>query len=116
MYCYQKLCQFLKPHRLGLYIFRNPVMQAPPHIINMFQDFFAYQEAKSDVLLAWFPKSHDNVVENLLNRDPLSYHEAKEHILNLFSNHHSRSGALSKHSKVQCKADPISLGIGRRTR
>jgi hypothetical protein len=38
---------------------------------------------KRDFLLAWFAESHDNVVENLSSKDTLTYHEAKEHILNL---------------------------------
>jgi hypothetical protein len=28
-------------------------------------DYFACQVAKRDFVLAWFPKSHDNAVENL---------------------------------------------------
>jgi hypothetical protein len=51
------------------------------------KDLFACQEAKRDFLLAWFAESHDNVVENISSKDHLTYHEAKEHILNLPSNH-----------------------------
>jgi hypothetical protein len=49
-------------------------------------------------------KSHDNVVETLSSKDHLTYHKAKEHILNLPSNHQSPSGASSKNSKPQHEA------------
>jgi hypothetical protein len=42
------------------------------------KDLFACQDAKSDFLLAWFAESHDNVVENLLSKDLLTYDDAKE--------------------------------------
>jgi hypothetical protein len=41
------------------------------------KDFFTYQEAKKDVLLAWFAEFLDNVVENLSSKDNRTYHEAK---------------------------------------
>jgi hypothetical protein len=50
------------------------------------KDLFAYQEAKSDFLLGWFAKSHHNDVEILTSNVHLTYHEAKEQILNLPSN------------------------------
>jgi hypothetical protein len=72
------------------------------------KDLFACQEAKRVFLLTWFAESYDNVVENLSSKDHLTYHEAKERILNLPSNHHSPSGASSKNSKPQHEANAIS--------
>jgi hypothetical protein len=72
------------------------------------KNLFACPEAKQDFLLSLFPKCHYNVVENLLVKDILTYHEAKEHILHISSNHHSTSGALSKKSKPQSEADAVS--------
>jgi hypothetical protein len=72
------------------------------------KDLFACQEANRDFLLAWFAESHDNVVENLSSKVYLSYHEAKERILILPSNHCSPSGACSKNFKPQHEANAIS--------
>jgi hypothetical protein len=63
---------------------------------------------KRDFLLVWFAESHDNVLENLSSNDHLTYHEAKERILTLHSNHHSPSGASSKNSKPQHEAHAVS--------
>jgi hypothetical protein len=71
-------------------------------------DLFACQEAKKDFLLVLFAKSHDNVVENLSSKDHLTYHEAKERILNLTSNHRSTSRASSTNSKPQHEGNAIS--------
>jgi hypothetical protein len=78
------------------------------------KDLFTCQEAKSDFLLAWFAESHDNVVENLSSKDHLTYHEAKERILNLPSNHRSTYGASSKNSKPQYEANAGSLSNGKK--
>jgi hypothetical protein len=72
------------------------------------KDLFACQEAKRDFLLAWFAESHDNVVENLSSKDHLTYHETKEGILNLPSNHRAPSGASSKNSEPQHEANALS--------
>jgi hypothetical protein len=78
------------------------------------KDLFACQEATRDFLLAWFAESHDNVVENLLSNDHLTYHEAKERILNLPSNYRSPSGASSKNSKLQHEANAITSWNGKK--
>jgi hypothetical protein len=70
----------------------------------MMKDLLACQEATRDWFLAWFTKFHDNVVENLWSKDHLIYHEEKERILNLPSNHWSLSGPLSNDSKPQPEA------------
>jgi hypothetical protein len=72
------------------------------------KNLFACQKAKRECLLAWFTESHDNVVDNVSSKDYFSYHEAKEHILNLRSNHRSPLGASSKTSKPQHEAPNIS--------
>jgi hypothetical protein len=64
--------------------------------------------------LLWFAESHDNVVETLSSTDYLNYHEAKEHILNLPSNHRSPSGASSKNSKPQHEANAVSSSNGKK--
>jgi hypothetical protein len=48
-------------------------------------------------------------MENLSLNNTLTYHKAKEHILNLPSNHHSSFEASSKNSKPQYEANTISL-------
>jgi hypothetical protein len=53
-------------------------------------------------------------VENLSSKDHLTYHEAKEHILNLPSNHRSPSGASSKNSKPQYEANAVSSSNGKK--
>jgi hypothetical protein len=78
------------------------------------KDLFTCQEVKRDFLLAWFAESHDNVVENLSSKDHLTYHEAKERILNLPSNHRSPSGASSKNSKPQHEANAVSSSNGKK--
>jgi CRISPR/Cas system-associated protein Cas10 (large subunit of type III CRISPR-Cas system) len=78
------------------------------------RDLFAYKEAKRDFLLAWFAESHDNVVENLASKPHLTYHKAKERILNLTSNHRSLSGASSKNSKPQHEANAVSSSNGKK--
>jgi hypothetical protein len=74
--------------------------------LKIVKDVFACQEAKRDCLLAWFAESHDNVVENLLSKDHLTYHEATERILNLPSNHRSPFGASSKTPCVNTRLTP----------
>jgi hypothetical protein len=78
------------------------------------QDLFACQEANRDFLLAWFAESHNNDVESLSSKDHLSYHEAKERILNFPSNHRSPSGASSKNSKPQQDAKAVSSSNGKK--
>jgi hypothetical protein len=73
------------------------------------KDLFTCQEAKRDFLFAWFAESDDNIVKNLLSKDHLTNHEAKEHILNLPSNHCSPCGGSSKNSKAQHKANAVAL-------
>jgi hypothetical protein len=81
---------------------------------KILKDLFVCHEANMDFLLAWFAKSHDNVVENLSSKDHLTYHEVKERILNLHSNHHSPSGASSKNSKPQHEANAVSFSNGKK--
>jgi hypothetical protein len=76
------------------------------------KDLFACPEETRDVLLAWFSKSYDNVVESLSLKDDLTYHQAKQGILNYSSNYHSPSRASSKNFKPQHEANPISLSYG----
>jgi hypothetical protein len=71
-------------------------------------DLFTCQGVKRDFLVAWFTKSHDNIMENLSSNDHVTYHEIKESILNLPSNHCSPSRASSKNSKLQKKTDTVS--------
>jgi hypothetical protein len=78
------------------------------------KDLFACQEAKPDFLLAWVAESYDNVVQNLSSKDHLTYHEAKEPILIIPSNHRSPSGASSKNSKPQHEANAISSSNGKK--
>jgi hypothetical protein len=78
------------------------------------KDLLAYQEAKRDFLLAWFAESHDTVVENRSSNDHLTYHNAKEHLLNLPSNHSSPSGASSKNSKPPHEANALSSSNGKK--
>jgi hypothetical protein len=77
-------------------------------------DLFACQEATRDFLLAWVAKSHDNIVENLSLKAHLTYHQAKEQILNLPSNHRSPSGASSKNSKPQHEANAVASSNGKK--
>jgi hypothetical protein len=72
-------------------------------------NLFACQETRRDFLFAWFAESYNNVVEKLLSKDHLTYHEAKEGILKLPSNHCSPLEAASKNSKPQHGAMAISL-------
>jgi hypothetical protein len=81
---------------------------------KLVKDLFGCQEAKRDLPLAWFAESHDNVGDNLLSKDHLTYHEAKERILNLRSNHPSPSRATSKNSKRQHKAIDVSSSNGKK--
>jgi hypothetical protein len=53
-------------------------------------------------------------VENLSSKDHLTYHEAKERILNLPSNHRSPSGASSKNSKPRYEANAVSSSNGKK--
>jgi hypothetical protein len=78
------------------------------------KDLSSCQEAKRDFLLAWFAESHDNVVENLPSKDHLTYHEAKERILNLPSNYRSPSGPSFKNSKPQHEANAVSSSNGKK--
>jgi hypothetical protein len=78
------------------------------------KDLFACQEVKRDFLLAWFAECHDNVVENLSSKDHLTYHKAKERILNLPSKYRSPSGASSKNSKPQHEANAVSSSNGKK--
>jgi hypothetical protein len=78
------------------------------------KDLFTCQEAKTDFLLGWVPKSHDNVVENLSSKDHLTIHEAKDGSLNPASNYRSPSGASSKNSKPQYEANAISSSNGKK--
>jgi hypothetical protein len=73
------------------------------------KDLFTCHEAKRDFQLDLFAESHYNVVETLSSKDPLTYHNAKERILNFPSNHRSPTGASSKNSKPQHKANANSL-------
>jgi hypothetical protein len=75
-------------------------------------DLFTCQEARSNVLLSWLTESHDNVVENILSTDYLTYHEAMEHILYLPSNHHSPCGASYNNTKPQYEPNDIFLSNG----
>jgi hypothetical protein len=74
----------------------------------MVKALFTYQELKRDYLWAWFAESHDIVVENLSSQDHLIYHKTKKCILNLNSNHHFFSRALSKNSNPQHDAKDVS--------
>jgi hypothetical protein len=78
------------------------------------KDLCTCQEVKCDCPLASFAESHDNVVENLSSNDHLPYHEAMEHIMKLFSNHRSPSGAASKNSKPQYEANVVSSSSGKK--
>jgi hypothetical protein len=78
------------------------------------KDLFGCQEVKRDVLLAWFAESYDNVVANLSSNDHLTYHEAKERIRNLPTNHRSPSGASSKNSKPRYEANAVSSLNGKK--
>jgi hypothetical protein len=64
--------------------------------------------------LTWIAESQDNVVENLSSNDYLTYHEAKEGILNFPSNHCSSSGASSKNSKPQHEANAFCSSNGQK--
>jgi hypothetical protein len=77
------------------------------------KDLFACQEAKSHFLQAYLAESHDNIVENLWSKDNLTYHDAKEHVLNHCHNHHSSTGATSKNSKAEHETNSISLLNGK---
>jgi hypothetical protein len=77
------------------------------------KDLFACHEAKRDFLQAWFAESYDNVVENLSSKDHHTYHQVKERILNLPSNHRSPSGASSKNFKPQHEANAVSSSNGK---
>jgi hypothetical protein len=72
------------------------------------------QEVKQDFLLVWFAEFHDNVVDNLSSKDHLTYHDAKEHIQNVPSNHRSPSGASFKNSKPQHEANAVSSSNGKK--
>jgi hypothetical protein len=76
------------------------------------KDLFPCQETKRDFLLVWFAESHDNIVENVLSKDHLTDHEAKDRIVSLHSNHGSPSGAPSKNSKPQHEPNAVSLSNG----
>jgi hypothetical protein len=78
------------------------------------EDLLACHEAKRDFCLPWFAESHDNVMENLSSDEHLSYHKAKEHILNLASNDHSPSDASSKNSEPQHEANAFSSSTGQK--
>jgi hypothetical protein len=78
------------------------------------KDLFARQEANTDFLLAWVAKSHDNVVENISSKDHLTYHEAREFILTLPSNYGSPTGASTKNSNPQYKANAMSSLNGKK--
>jgi hypothetical protein len=81
---------------------------------NIVKDLFACQEAKRDFLLAWSAESHDNVVENLSSKDHLTYHEAKERILNIPPNYRSPSEVSSKNSNPQYEANAVSSSNGKK--
>jgi hypothetical protein len=66
-----------------------------------------------DFLLAWFADSRDNVVENSSSQETLTYDEAKEHILNLPSNHQCLPVASSKNPKPHHEANGISSSNGK---
>jgi hypothetical protein len=53
-------------------------------------------------------------VENLSSKDHHTYHEAKEGILNLSSNHRFPHGASSKNSQPQHKANAVSSSNGKK--
>jgi hypothetical protein len=81
---------------------------------KILKDVFACQEAKRDFLLAWFAEFHDNIVENLLSKDNLTYYKAKERTLNLPSNHYSPCRASSKNFKPQYEANAVSSSNGKK--
>jgi hypothetical protein len=74
---------------------------------KILKDLFTCQEVKRDFLLAWFAESHDNVVENLSSKVYPTYYEAKDHSLNLPSNHHSPSRSSSTNSNPHHEANAI---------
>jgi hypothetical protein len=78
------------------------------------KDLFACHEVKRDFLLVWFAESYKNVMKTLSSKDYLTYHEAKKHIVNLLSNHHSPSGASSKNSKPRQEANAVSSTNGKK--
>jgi hypothetical protein len=78
------------------------------------KDLIAYQEVKRDFLLAWFAEFYDNEVENLSSKDHLTYHEAKERILNLPPTIGLPSEHSSKNSKPQHEANAITSSNGRK--
>jgi hypothetical protein len=78
------------------------------------KDLFACPGAKREFLLGWFTESHNNIVENLSSTDHLTYHEAKNPILNLPFNYHSPSRASSKNSKPQHEANTVSSSNGKK--
>jgi hypothetical protein len=76
------------------------------------KDLFTCQQAKRYFQLAWFAESHDNIVGNLSSKDHLTYRDAKEHILNLPSNHRSPSETSSKNSNPHSEANAVSTSNG----
>jgi hypothetical protein len=72
------------------------------------KNLVTYQEVKRDFHLAWFADFQSIVVDKLPSNDTLTYYEAKEHILNLYSNHCTLSRASSKNSNTQHEANTVS--------
>jgi hypothetical protein len=106
--CHWNLSRPSKPNRIGFPIGHNPPPLAPPLIGKTVKNLFACQEVNRDCLWAWFAETYDNVVENQSSKDHVTYHEAKERILNLPSNHRSACGASPKNSEPQHEANPVS--------
>jgi hypothetical protein len=83
---------------------------------KIIQDLFAYHESNRDFLLAWFAESYDDFVENLLSKDNLTHYKAMERILNLPSNHHTRSRASPRSPGIITRLMPSFHQMERRKR
>jgi hypothetical protein len=84
------------------------------HLLENSEGFIRLSRGEMGFSTGGFAESHDNVVEQLSSKDHLTYHEAKEHVLNLPSNHRSPTGASSKNSKPQHEANPVSSTNGKK--
>jgi hypothetical protein len=80
------------------------------------KDLFPCQELKTNILLAWFAESHNNVVEMLMSKDHVTYYMAKKRILNLPSNYHLPLDLHPRTPSLNTRLTLFLNRIARRTR